>query len=264
MDGAVTMTNANLALDERGLSKELGRPARIANDLVAAAAGVAVGGVQAQIFRNSRCLRGYCFFASNRRVLRPDKPFWVVGLGTGVGASLVVPDKSGPTMIIAGEFGHSASSPWSFGLDRDEAMVSVEDRLSGNGFMEWARRWQAEGRITLPGGPWLSPEADARVVLARPHSEWAALREAYSRLLGVVLGDLAMAATVPGGIHVIGGFAQAMFPHVDMVEFEFGFCGSRRLKVSVENVDVSVVVDERNPALLGAVAIGQGRVVIGG
>jgi glucokinase len=143
-------------------------------------------------------------------------------------------------------------------------MVSVEDRLSGNGFMEWARRWQAEGRIMLPGGQEMDADADARVVLARPHSEWSALREAYSRLLGVVLGDLAMAATVPGGIHLIGGFAEAIFPHLDMAEFERGFCESRRLRISVENVDVSVVVDQRNPALLGAVAIGQGRVVVGG
>jgi glucokinase len=225
INGAVTMTNANLVLNERALSKEIGRPVRVANDLVAAAAGVAVGGVQVQIFRNGQCSSTLgCFFSRNRRVLRTDKAFWVVGLGTGVGASLVVPDKNGPTMIIAGEFGHSASSPWSFGLDGGESMVSVEDRLSGNGFMEWARRWQAEGRITLPGGPWLPADANARVVLARPHSEWSALREAYSRLLGAVLGDLAMAATVPGGIHLIGGFAQAMFPHVDMGEFERGFC----------------------------------------
>ena len=136
--------------------------------------------------------------------------------------------------------------------------------MSGNGFMEWARQWQKEGRIMLAGGPSLGVDADARVVLARPHSEWSALREAYSRLLGAVLGDLAMAATAPGGIHLIGGFAQAMLPHVDRGEFERGFRDSRRLRISVENVDVSVVVDQRNPAILGAVAIGQGRVVVGG
>ena len=50
----------------------------------------------------------------------------------------------------------------------------------------------------LLGGQEMDADATAHVVLARPHSEWAALREAYSRLLGVVLGDLAMAATVRG------------------------------------------------------------------
>ena len=83
-------------------------------------------------------------------------------------------------------------------MDEAEGLTPVEDLLSGPGFTEWARRWQKEGRIMLPGGEEMDADADARVVLARPHSEWSALREAYSRLLGVVLGDLAMAATVRG------------------------------------------------------------------
>ena len=112
-------------LNERVLSKEIGRPVRVVNDLVAAAAGVAVGRVQTKIFRDGRCRNGLCFFSRSRRALRPDKAFWVVGLGTGVGASLVVPDKNGPTMVLAGEFGHSAASPWSFGLDGGETLVSV-------------------------------------------------------------------------------------------------------------------------------------------
>ena len=57
---------------------------------------------------------------------------------------------------------------------------------------------------------------------------------------------------------MVGGFAQAMLPHVDPSEFERGFCGGRRLKLSVKDVAVSVV--DGNPALVGAAAIMQGRV----
>ena|GEM_PF-4053078 len=243
VDGVVSLTNGNLLLDERRLTAQMGRPVRVVNDLVAAAAGVAVNAAGRQFFRGGGA----------------DGPFWVVGLGTGVGASLVVPGKS-HTTVLPGEFGHSAVSPWDFGLGDADLLTPIEDLLSGSGFIDWARRWQSEGRIALTADA-LGLDVDAGVVLAAPYAEWSALRKAYSRLLGAVLGDLAMAVTVPGGMHLIGGFAQAMLPHVDMAEFERGFCGSRRLRLSVENVGVSVV--DGNPALVGAAAIGQGRVVVG-
>jgi len=243
VDGVVSLTNGNLLLDEKRLTAQMGRPVRVVNDLVAAAAGVAVNAAERQFFRGGGA----------------DGPCWVVGLGTGVGASLVVPGKS-HTTVLPGEFGHSAVSPWDFGLGDADLLTPIEDLLSGSGFIDWARRWQSEGRIALTADT-LGLDADAGVVLAAPYAEWSALRKAYSRLLGAVLGDLAMAVTVPGGMHLIGGFAQAMLPHVDMAEFERGFCGSRRLRLSVEKVGVSVV--DGNPALVGAAAIGQGRVVVG-
>ena len=133
------MTNANLVLDERALSAEIGRPVRVVNDLVAAAAGVAVGTSKHTLLREGRCFLGIrrsgrCFlsFGRNRRgPLRPVGSFWVVGLGTGVGASLVVPG-NGHMIVLPGEGGHSAVSPSrfaEFGLDE---LTPVEDLLSAN------------------------------------------------------------------------------------------------------------------------------------
>jgi len=244
VEGAADLTNGALHFDEQQLTADLGRPVRVVNDLVAAAAGVGLTRSEAHLLRGE--------YAAG--------PYWVVGLGTGVGAALVLPgtDRS---VVLAGEFGHSSLDSWHFSVASDaSSLEGCEDRLSGDGFFAWAEAWQVEGRLALPAGVFASG-ADARRVLERPHHEWSALRIAYSRLLGVVLGDLATTLTVPGGVHVVGGFGQAILPHILSDDFETGFCAARRQRASVERVAVSFVAG--NPALLGAAAIGQGRVTIG-
>jgi len=244
VEGVASLTNGALRFDEGLLAAELGRPVRVVNDLVAAAVGV-----------GSTC--------NETHLLRGDYaagPYWVVGMGTGVGAALVLPGPDS-AVVLASEFGHSSLDSWRFSVASDaDSLEGIEDRLSGDGFFAWAKAWQDEGRLALPAGVFASG-ADARMVLARPHHEWAALRTAYSRLLGVMLGDLATTVTAPGGVHVVGGFGQALLPHILQDDFEAGFCTARRQRASVDRVAVSFVAG--NPALLGAAAIGQGRATIG-
>jgi glucokinase len=224
--GRGELSNGLLSFDETALGRNWDRPVRIVNDLVAAAAGIAALPATA-----ARWLYG----------AQRDGATWVVGLGTGVGAALALPlgDDVG---VLGGEWGHS-------GMADEGSHGSVEDLLSGTGFASWARRELDDLRVLR-----------AEDVLALPPASWEGVRGRYSHLLGQALGDLVLTVDAPGGVRLVGGFAQAIVEKIDRRAFEEGLLGGRRLTASL--VDLPIAVVKGYPALLGALAFGERRATL--
>jgi len=149
----------------------------------------------------------------------------VVGVGTGFNAAPVhaVP---GGRLVAPSECGHmslplrsEADLRLARHVERAHGFAGVEDVLSGRG-LERLHAWLAE-EAGEPGG------LAAAQIMARIDAGGDALAEAtgraFVRLLGTVLGDLALVHLPYGGLYLCGGVARAFAAHFDWFDLAAAF-----------------------------------------
>ncbi|KNX41130.1 Glucokinase [Roseovarius tolerans] len=176
----------------------------------------------------------------------PDGPRMVMGLGTG--SNIAVAHRVGDRLFVPpAEAGHSglphmgaAENDLIAALGREVAHKPYEAVLSGPGLARLHRlcsgQEQAPDRIIAlyeTGVP------EARETL-----------DLFGRILGTVMGNLALTHMSTGGVFLIGGLARAIAPHFNELGFHRHFCDKGPYTQIMRDMPISLVTDD-HAALLG-------------
>jgi glucokinase len=189
----------------------------------------------------------------------------VIGAGTGLGVSGLIPADNGGWVALGAEGGHATLAP------RDErelmivrqalrelgdagahdAHVSFERLLSGPG-LELIHRALA-GHAGVPTPPLPAPEITRRG-LAGADKLCVEAIEVFCGVLGTAAGDLALTLGALGGIYIGGGIVPRLGRWFDKSSFRARFEDKGRLSGYVKQIP-SFVITAENATFLGASAI---------
>ncbi|MEO6959218.1 MAG: glucokinase [Burkholderiaceae bacterium] len=187
----------------------------------------------------------------------PDTPLAVLGPGTGLGISALIPTRHKGWVVIAGEGGHADFAP---GNERELTLwreaqhqfghVSREHLLSGPG-LEFI--YQIFSRLT--GKP--IPTRSAAEIGAQAINDTCALcRESldtFCAILGAVAADTALTLGARGGVYIGGGIVPKLGDYFLHSPFRSRFESKGRLRSYLEPIPVFLITDPY-AALLGAAA----------
>lgn len=180
-------------------------------------------------------------------------PIGVIGPGTGLGMSGLVPDGEDWT-LVAGEGGHAtmpaATLLESAVLDSLRGRwdhLSAERVLSGAGLVDLYRACAARAgrpaRLTLPAEV-------AAGALNGTDEDCATAVGLFFAMLGTVAGNLALTLGATGGVYVTGGIAPRLRDAMAGSLFRDRFTGKGRLTGYMQAIPTYLVLDTA-PALLG-------------
>ena len=164
----------------------------------------------------------------------------VVGLGTGFNACPVFDTDAG-RFVPPSEAGH-VSLPMLGGelaaltdaMLRDYGFASVEEVLSGRGISYLHR--------ALHGESCTPAEIMARLAADEPKAR--ATGAGFVRVMGIVVGDLALAHLPFGGIYLVGGVTRAITPYLDRFDFAAHLRAKGRFAGFMERFGVFAVRDD--------------------
>jgi glucokinase len=184
----------------------------------------------------------------------PGRAVGVLGAGTGLGVSALVPGKSG-WVALPTEGGHVSFAP---GNEREDQVlgalrarlghVSNERLLSGQGLLNLAQSLAAiDGRITEAG------TAEEVTEAARRGSCPACVEAVtmFSTLLGSAAGDLALTVGARGGVYVAGGVCLRLGALFDRAAFRRRFVDKGRMRTFLEPIPTWLVL-RGDTGLIGA------------
>ncbi|WP_454915234.1 glucokinase [Xanthobacter sediminis] len=236
----VRLTNRDWHFSRTALARSLGlRRLEVLNDFAAVAHAVP------QLGRDDLLGVGVGRAAAGR-------PRLVCGPGTGFGTAVVL-TREGGYDVLPSEAGHMRFGAVTTDeariiahLVRDLGPVVVEHVLSGGGLVRLHR---------ILTGEHLSSHAIVKAAANGQPSEKETCG-VFLRVLGRVLGDLALAFEALGGVYVAGGLGRAMAPLFAGSPFRAAFedhppYGERLAQVPVH------VVTHAAPGLMGAARLGR-------
>jgi glucokinase, proteobacterial type len=188
-------------------------------------------------------------------------PIGVVGPGTGLGVSGLIPDGTGNWIALAGEGGHTSFSPcdetetWLWEEARKVyGHVSMERFLSGAGLQFIHDCVRRRGGLTSQG---LSPAEISERALEQscPHSMKAL--DIFCAILGTAAANLALTLGARGGIFVGGGIVPKLGDYFARSPFHTRFHDKGRFTEYLAAIPV-YVIRSPYPGLVGAAAYKQG------
>ena len=238
----IGFTNSPWRFSIGGLKARLGlRELAVINDFVAQALAMP------HLAAEERALMGGGAAAPSRAV-------GVLGAGTGLGVSALVPGKAGWTALPT-EGGHVSFAPGNAREDRVLEVlrarlghVSNERLLSGQGLLNLAQSLAAiDGRITDAGS------AEEVTEAARRGSCPACVEAVtmFSTLLGSAAGDLALTVGARGGVYVAGGVCLRLGALFDRAAFRRRFVDKGRMRTFLEPIPTWLVL-RGDTGLIGA------------
>ncbi|HEX4843572.1 MAG TPA: glucokinase [Limnobacter sp.] len=183
----------------------------------------------------------------------PEAPRAVLGPGTGLGTSALVPAGQ-QWVVLAAEGGHVGFAPrdevelavWA-DLNARFGRVSVERILSGAGLHRLYSTL-----ANLEGRPAVHPNAAAVVQAAHGGESFAnEVLARFCSILGAVAGDLVLALGARGGVYLCGGLLPRMPHTVVQTAFEEGFKAKGRYQTYMADLPVRLCLAQQ-PALHGA------------
>ncbi len=187
----------------------------------------------------------------------PGQPIGVLGPGTGLGVSGLVPSSDG-WIPLSGEGGHVTMAARD---DREAAIlgwlrrrfphVSAERVLSGGGLVN------LHDAIAALDGREVPPRQPHEVTDAALAGTCPVCREAIARfcaMLGTVAGNLALTLGARGGVYIAGGIVPRIRPLFETSEFRHAFEDKGRLSDYVAAMP-SYLVIHPVPAFLGLRAL---------
>ncbi|GAA6143137.1 glucokinase [Hydrogenophaga sp. 5NK40-0174] len=189
---------------------------------------------------------------------RPDAAVALVGAGTGLGVSGLVPNGHGGWAALAGEGGH-VSLPVETprerlvadGLVAEYGHASAERLLSGQGLADACRiLCEADGVK-----PEQIPASAADVTRLALSGELPQAQEAltmFCALLGSVAANVALTLGAQGGVYVGGGIVPRLGGWFDRSPFRQRFEAKGRFASYLGQIPVWVIMAKDSPALLGA------------
>ena len=242
-NGRVQLTNVDMSLDERDFSI----PVRIINDMEAAGYGISE-------------LSSTSIHSIFDGKLDAGGIATVVGLGTGVGQTIVVPSSPLP-YVLPSEGGHIEYAPrdqeeldfCSF-LQSEKKILRprVEDILSGTGIAYiwefYASKNAFYQKIEGHVGQYMSENPE--------HEMTKQVMQLYSSMLGSYLGNLSLQTLPFGGIWICGGVAQKMYKNWDIHRFRTQFVNKTPMEYILQDIPIRVVLDD-DIGVLGALCVAK-------
>jgi len=241
---AVTLTNLSWRFSVDGLRRALGlERLEVVNDFTAVALALphlaaadrrAIGGAGA--------------------VAVAEAPMAVLGPGSGLGVSGLIPLPGGGRMPLSGEGGHvtlaaadDRESEVLARLRRRFGPVSAERALSGPGLVNlYQALCDLAGREPAP----LSPADITGAALSGACPRCREALELFAAFLGTVAGDLALTLGARGGVFIAGGIAPRLGDFLDRSAFRRRFEDKGPQRVYLAPIP-SFLVTHPLPAFLG-------------
>lgn len=191
----------------------------------------------------------------------PDRavgPLALIGAGTGLGVSGLLPLPRGGWLPIAGEGGHvtlAASNTREQlvleALQQRHGHVSAERAISGAGLVD-LYQVLCLAEASQPHD-WGAAEISAAAL--QGHAQARAALELFCAFLGTVAGNLALTLGARGGLYIGGGIVPKLGAFFDQTAFRERFVAKGRFRAYLESIPVWVIVAEQSPALRGAARV---------
>lgn len=243
-DAHIKLTNAHWAFEKRVMQNQLGMDVfKVVNDFTAMALGVL------HVAEDQR-------FQVGGESTRKGAPVLVIGPGTGLGVSGLIPTAQG-WLPLATEGGHVdlvASDDLELAvlsnLRSRFGRVSAERALCGEGLENIYRAIQVEQG--LPVNPLRAPEITA-AALSQSDPIALATLDLFCALLGRVAGNAALTLGALGGVYVCGGIIPRISEFFQHSRFRACFEDKGRMGAYLKPVPVWVVTDNYT-GLRGAAA----------
>jgi len=186
-----------------------------------------------------------------------DAPKALIGPGTGLGVSVLVPCGEGRWTALQTEGGHvtlpSALPKERAVIDRlalRYGHVSAERVVSGAGLQDIH-----QSLCELAGEPPLAEPLSAAAITERAQSQDARCAEAlhmFCAFLGSVAGNLALTVGARGGVYIGGGIVPRLGDLFDGSPFRERFEAKGRFRSYLAAIPTFVIVARTPPALIGA------------
>ncbi len=184
----------------------------------------------------------------------------LIGPGTGLGVSGLLPDGRGGWVPLQGEGGHvslAANSPreqqvlsW---LDARYGHASAERAICGQGLCDLHAALQAiDDAASVPSR--LSAADILQAALERGDARCVETVDLFCAFLGSVAGNLALTLGSRGGVYVGGGIVPRLGQVFDRSAFRARFEAKGRFSGFLAEIPVYVIVAPKSPALAGAAA----------
>lgn len=194
----------------------------------------------------------------------PGQAIGLVGAGTGLGVSGLVPDGFGGWVPLEGEGGHVTLPANTArerlvmdGLVRRYGHASAERVCSGQGLVDTcALLCEADG-VTTHALDSAARVSDAGLQAGHPQALEAL--HIFCAMLGSVAGNLALTLGARGGVYVGGGIVPRLGAWFDTSPFRLRFETKGRFQPYLAAMPVWVITSPQSPALLGAARALNGR-----
>jgi len=186
----------------------------------------------------------------------PGAPLGLLGPGTGLGVSGLLPAGSGRRAIpLGGEGGQVTLGATN---DREEAVVAALRRRFGHASAERAVSGQGlenvyQALCQLDGQS--APALDAAEITRRGTSgdaRCAEVLDLFFAFLGTVAGNLALTLGARGGVYIGGGIVPRLGDAIERSRFRANFEAKGRLSPYVQAIPTWVVQAKVSPGLTGA------------
>ena len=181
----------------------------------------------------------------------------LVGAGTGLGVSGLVPVGDQGWVPLAGEGGHvtlpaitARERLVTDGLVNRYGHASAERLVCGQGLLDaFGLLCQADG--VVPGS--INTAAGVtEAALKAHHPQAVEALTMFCAVLGTVAGNLALTLGAHGGVYVGGGIVPRLGAWFDTSPFRERFEAKGRYKSYLAGIPVWVITSAQSPALLGA------------
>ncbi|MBO9686788.1 MAG: glucokinase [Mitsuaria chitosanitabida] len=246
----VRMTNHHWSFSTRALQAALGAERLLViNDFAALALALPV--LPAMGPRSTRRIGG------GEAVV--GGPMGLVGPGTGLGVSGLLPSEDGGTPVaVAGEGGHMTLASYDPEeravldlLHRRFGHVSAERAVSGPGLENlYTALAELRGLKLAPGEGRAAPAITAAALAGEPFSSEVVTM--FCALLGDVAGNVALTLGARGGLYIGGGIVPRLGEWFDRSPFRARFESAGRLTAYLRAIPTFVVHETEQAALLGA------------
>jgi glucokinase len=244
LEGAVEVTNGGLEFSVAELQTVLEAPVTLVNDFHALA--LAVPGLEDLAVIGGDPDRG-----------RQQAVKAVLGPGSGLGMSVLVPVVAGGWQVLASEGGHADLAP---GNPLEQELLAVlqtkhpgvcwETVLSGPGLVNLyeavATLWGAKPEP-------LGPEAISHRGVDADDPVCHQTLELFFALLGSAAGNLALTVCAQGGVYIGGGIVPGLLEFARSSPMRRRFDERVELQSLVADIPLFIILDE-HPGLAGALA----------
>ena len=181
----------------------------------------------------------------------------LVGPGTGLGVSGLLPDGRGGWVAIEGEGGHAtlgASTADEYRvlqwLAARHGHVSAERAVCGQGLVDIHQAVQSLGGAAEPVR--LDAAGVVSAALSRRDPPASQALDFFCAFLGTVAGNLALTLGARGGVYIGGGIVPRFVDAFERSAFSRRFAARGRFTSYLSEIPVYVIQARQSPALRGA------------